>query len=163
MASSEQGQQIKNREDSDAFLKSLSVGEGNKVDAGLLARNSAVANDLTDGRWSSMTPAERAERQDDVRRGIQLLEGLNQYRDSTWAKRAGWDNTVEEFSSLPDVKGATITRLGAVEGAGTARAGKGDWKIRTQKGEVLYVPSDAVDQASLDMLKQMGAKVDTKD
>lgn len=160
---SEQGLQIKNREDSEALLKSLSVGEGNKIDAGLLARNQAVANDITGGRWSTMTPTERAKRQDDVRRGIQLLEGLNQYRDSTWAKRVGWDDTVEEFSSLPDVKGATITRLGAVEGAGTARAGKGDWKIRTQKGEVLYVPSSAVDQATLDMLKEMGAKIDTKD
>lgn len=160
---SEQGLQVKNREDSEALLKSLSAGEDGKIDAARLARNQAVANDITGGRWSTMTPTERAKRQDDVRRGIQLLEGLNQYRDSTWAKRAGWDNTVEEFSSLPDVKGATITRLGAVEGAGTARAEKGDWKIRTQKGEVLYVPSSAVDQASLDMLKEMGAKIDTKD
>lgn len=160
---SEQGLQIKNREDSEALLKSLSVGEDGKIDAARLARNQAVANDITGGQWSTMTPEERAKRQDDVRRGIQLLEGLNQYRDSTWAKRVGWDDTVEEFSSLPDVKGATITRLGAVEGAGTARAGKGDWKIRTQKGEVLYVPSSAVDQATLDMLKEMGAKIDTKD
>lgn len=163
MASGEQGQQIKNREDSEAYLKDLSLSDDGKVDPGRLARNQALANDITGGKWASATPAQRKELQGDVRRGIQLLEGLNQYRDSTWAKRVGWDDTVEEFSSLPDVKGATITRLGAVEGAGTARAGKGDWKIRTQKGEVLYVPSSAVDQASLDMLKQMGAKVDTKD
>ena len=163
MASAEQGIAIKNREDSEAYLKDLSSNDDGKVDPGRLARNQALANDITGGKWASATPAERKELQGDVRRGIQLLEGLNQYRDTGLMQAVGLDDSSPAFSSLPNVQGATITRVGLVDGAVTPKAGKGDFQINTPSGEVLYVPASALDQASLKMLERMGAKLNFKD
>ena len=161
--SAEQGIAIKSREDSEAYLKDLSLGDDGKVDPGRLARNQALANDITGGKWASATPAQRKELQGDVRRGVQILEGLNQYRDTGLLQAVGLDDSSPAFSSLPNVQGATITRVGLVDGAVTPKAGKGDFQISTPSGEVLYVPASALDQASLKMLERMGAKLNFKD
>lgn len=162
-AGSTQDRTMKNRQDGESFLTSLSIGEDNKVDAGKLARNAALADEITGGKWSLARPDERIKLQGDVRRGIQLLDGLNQYRDAGWLKAVGIDASSPAMSGLPQVQGATVTRVGA--GSALLRQGitTGAYKIQTQQGEELFVPAEALDEASLDMLKRMGAKLNFKE
>lgn len=156
MASSEQGLQIKNREDSEALLKSLSAGEGGKIDAARLARNQAVANDITGGQWSTMTPEERVQAQTKVTRAVKLLDGLNERRNVGFLKAIGFDETQMNFASLPDMQGAIVDRLSVGRPGSVER---GDYRIRTKAGEELLVPASALDEGTKAMLqKDFGIK-----
>lgn len=153
---SEQGLQVKNREDSEALLKSLSAGEDGKIDAARLARNQAVANDITGGQWSTMTPEERVQAQTKVTRAVKLLDGLNERRNAGFLKAIGFDETQMNFASLPDMQGAVVDRLSVGRPGSVER---GDYRIRTKAGEELIVPASALDEGTKAMLqKDFGIK-----
>lgn len=153
---SEQGLQIKNREDSEALLKSLSAGEDGEIDAARLARNQAVANDITGGQWSTMTPEERVQAQTKVTRAVKLLDGLNERRNAGFLKAIGFDETQMNFASLPDMQGAVVDRLSVGRPGSVER---GDYRIRTKAGEELLVPASALDEGTKAMLqKDFGIK-----
>lgn len=153
---SEQGLQIKNREDSEALLKSLSAGEDGEIDAARLARNQAVANDITGGQWSTMTPEERVQAQTKVTRAVKLLDGLNERRNVGFLKAIGSDETQMNFASLPDMQGAVVDRLSVGRPGSVER---GDYRIRTKAGEEFLVPASALDEGTKAMLqKDFGIK-----
>lgn len=153
---SEQGLQVKNREDSEALLKSLSAGEDGKIDAARLARNQAVANDITGGQWSTMTPEERVQAQTKVTRAVKLLDGLNERRNAGFLKAIGFDQSEMNFASLPDMQGAVVDRLSVGRPGSVER---GDYRIRTKAGEEFLVPASALDEGTKAMLqKDFGIK-----
>lgn len=148
--SAEQGIAIKNREDADTFLQSLSGVDG-KISPELLARNRAVANDITGGKWSSMTPDERVKAQGKVTRAIKLLDGLNAHRNTGFFNAIGIDMDQRNFASIPDLTGATIDRL-SLGRPGTVD--RGDYRIRTKQGEEFTIPASAMDEGTARMLQE---------
>lgn len=148
---SEQGLQVKNREDSEALLKSLSAGADGKIDPARLARNQAVANDITGGQWSTMTPEERVQAQTKVTRAVKLLDGLNERRNAGFLKAIGFDQSSLNFASLPDMQGAVVDRLSVGRPGSVER---GDYRIRTKAGEEFLVPASALDEGTKAMLQE---------
>lgn len=163
LATNQQERSAKGKNDAESYFRASSVNPEGKIDDGLMAQHAEMANQITGGQWANMTNEQRTELAPDVVAGVKLLKGINGLRDYGIAKGLGIDNTTPAMTTLPDMTGASIDRVGKLKGAFTKDVSSGDYRIVTRDGQELFVPESAVDGSTLNMLERRGAKLNLKD
>jgi len=155
--------QTQSKASDEAATKDLEAGAVTKnkdgigvIDQGKLAVGRNVAQNMAPG-FFDMDAQQRAAALPDVQAGMNIVNGANSLRENSWAKRSGLDKTTER-TTLPDLTGASVGDVGFWDGAWRPNVGRGDVRITTRDGQVLYVPKEEVGENEKALLKKYGAK-----
>lgn len=143
-----------------AALENMSITQdkdGNPViSEAVTAQNAAIANQLTEGRWNSMSAAERAAATPRVQAGSNVFQGMNNLRDTGLLQAVGLDPASPAYDKLPDMQGAKEGTVGFFEGAMTPKVSVGDRKVTLRDGSVRYIPNGKLGDAERTLLREMG-------
>ena len=144
-----------------AAVENMSVTQdkdGNPiVNDAVTAQNAAVANQLTEGRWNSMSAAERAGATPRVQAGLNVFQGMNSLRDTGLLQAVGIGDPSPAYDKLPDMQGAKEGTVGYLEGMTTfGGVSKGDRKVTLRDGTTRYIPNNKISDAERTLLREMG-------
>ena len=109
-------------------------------------------------KWATLSPDKQAAHLSDARDVTQLIGNLDKNQNNTWWQKYGLGNNEAKMSHLPNLKGATMETLGAIDGAATAGASKGDYRLMVG-GKALYLSRGDVSKDQLAFLERQGVKV----
>ena len=159
LATNKQERAGKDRADAESYAKSESVLPDKngvpQINDAMLAQNNASLNNITGGAWAGASPAERRQMAPDAVAGLRIVNGINKLRNGGWGNLLNPDSPA--MTNLPDLRGASVSRVGGFEGAVSKDISRGDYMVRTRDGQELYLPQDAIDGTSLEFMKKRGA------
>lgn len=111
------------------------------------------------GKWSQLSPAERAQRLSDAGDYVDLLSAARDRQNNGWLQAIGWDPADPRIDQLPDLAGSRLETVGAWEGMRTPNTEGGDYALRLNDGRTMYLARDQLGSGALAMLKRQGAKI----
>jgi len=157
-----QGLDTKNNEDARGYFRGMAtmLDKDDKPYTNEALQNQLydTAMRMTSGKWASMSTQERQALAPEVQAAVQAVGGMNRLRNNGLLQMIGWDPATPEISQLPELRGATFGRVGKVSGALTpGDVSRGDYEIRTAKGDTYYIPADQASERVLRMLENNGA------
>lgn len=157
-----QGLDTKNNEDARGYFRGMAtmLDKDDKPYTNEALQNQLydTAMRMTSGKWASMNADERQALAPEVQAAVQAVGGMNRLRNNGLLQMIGWDPATPEISQLPELRGATYGRVGKVSGALTpGDVSRGDYEIRTAKGDTYYIPADQASERVLRMLENNGA------
>jgi hypothetical protein len=133
-------------------------GDG-KITDGERARVRGLANSVVPG-YATMNERQRREAQPMVNGALNLINGFNDRRNTSWLQAMGIDRDNPDLTSIPDFgEGAKLQDVGIVEGGLTAGAQRNDYAILMKNGQKLYIPSGNMNQETLEFLKSKGVDI----
>jgi len=119
----------------------------------------------SNGRWSQLTPAERAEYMADAFDHVKLLSSARNHQNNSIWQAVGLANKDAAHGGMPskaEMQGAKLTELGLIDGASTMNAGRGDYKLTLKNGQVMHFGRGDLSQAQLKRLQDLGATLGDK-
>lgn len=111
--------------------------------------------------YDQLSPQEKVAAEKKYRPALNILSGMNDRKNDTLFKALGWEQT-PDASTLPDLNGASLTRVGPLEGAMTFGAEAGDYALNLRGGGKKYINQNRLSQAELDFLASRGLRFGDK-
>jgi hypothetical protein len=111
------------------------------------------------GKWSQANPTERAALLSDARDHVSLLINARDHQNNSIWQAVGLGRKDAMADHLPALKGARLEKTGFIEGVATPNAERGDYKLITADGKVMYLGRDKVGQGQLAYMKRNGVHI----
>lgn len=111
------------------------------------------------GQWSQANPQQRAALLSDARDHVSLLINARDHQNNSIWQAVGLGRKDAMADHLPALKGARLEKTGFIEGVATPNAERGDYKLITADGKVMYLGRDKVGQGQLAYMKRNGVHI----
>lgn len=164
MAQADQTRQYNATTNASKRLEGMAVVKNDKgemvISPGRLAKLNSTLGKMSPG-WQHMDEPGQAAALAKAEASVNLLEGLNDRRNSGFWQAVGIDGKKPDLSTLPDMQGGRLEEVGTWEGA-TAGGGVGrnDYALVLGDGKHrLHLPRGAINQGELELLKERGVDI----
>lgn len=162
MAASDQTRGSNASKNASSRLESLAVRPDDKggsvVDPGRLARVNSMVSSIAPN-FQQLDEESQTKVLSQVEAGVNLVEGINDRRNTGFLQAVGWDGKSPSIDKLPEMKGGKLRPVELKEGLTTfGGVSTGDYVVDVG-GHQLYLPRDKVGQRELELLKARGVDI----
>jgi hypothetical protein len=162
MAAADQSRGATAAKGAQARLEGLAVRPDDKggsvVDPGRLARVNSMVTKMAPN-FTQMDEEGQAKVLSQVEAGVNLLEGMNDRRNTGFLQAVGWDGKSPTLDNLPDMKGGKLRTVGLKEGISQFGGVSTNDYVVEVGGNKLYLPRPSVNKGELELLKARGVDI----